>query len=98
MSIKIPLQITSILTEQSLVEDTVHYQLSGSILGVVVKVPVPVLLIERLDRVLQDDFVERAEPAPRAQPTYERAPSGYDIGIVDELDDPTFSQHFGEED
>ena len=98
MSIKLPIQITSIVTEQSLVEDTVLYELIGSVLGVEIRVPVPVSLIERLDRVLQDDFVEREPPTHQREPRYERAPSGYDIGIVDELEDPTFSQHFTEED
>ena len=98
MSIKLPIQVTSIVTEQSLVEDTILYQLVGSVLGVQIRVPVPVELIERLDRVLQDDFVESSSVVPQRETLYENAPSGYDIGIVGELEDPTFAQHFSEED
>lgn len=79
--IRINFNIESIITEQSLVDDTVNYRIVGSSLGVPLHIPVPVSFIERLDQSLQTN-----EPVPRQthmQP--QDLPAGYDIGVVDEM-------------
>lgn len=96
MTIRVNLQIQSIITEQSLVEDEINYEVFGTILGVPVRIPVPVEVIERLDRFLQGTH---EEPPPRQTKTRQPvSPAGYDIGIVDEVDDPAFRQFLAEDD
>ena len=96
MTIRVNLQIQSIITEQSLVEDQVNYEVFGTILGVPVRIPVPVEVIERLDRFLQG---AHEDPPPRSSQNQQTTtPAGYDIGIVGEVDDPAFRQFLAEED
>lgn len=95
MTIRVNLQIQSIITEQSLIEDEVNYEIYGTVLGVPLRIPVPVEIIERLDRFLQG---AHEEPPPRsARGGQASAPAGYDIGIVDEVDDPAFRQFLAED-
>ena len=95
MTIRVNLQIQSIITEQSLIEDEVTYEIYGTVLGVPLRIPVPVEVIERLDRFLQG---AHDEPPPRStRNTQASAPAGYDIGIVDEVDDPAFRQFLAED-
>lgn len=79
--IRINFNIESIITEQSLVDDTVSYQIVGNSLGVPLHIPVPVSFIERLDQSLQT-----SEPVPKQAHVHQQdLPVGYDIGVVDEV-------------
>ena len=77
--IRLNFNVESIITEQSLVDDSVNYQLIGNALGVQLAIPVPVTFIERLDKSLQAE--QPRPPQPDARGT---TPVGYDIGIVDD--------------
>ena len=77
--IRIHFNIESIVTEQSLVDDSVSYQIVGSSMGVPLSIPVPVTFIERLDQSLQGE-----QPEPRMPKQERDLPVGYDIGIVDD--------------
>lgn len=83
MSIRLPMTITSIQSNQSLIDDTVSYSLCGSILGESIVLPVNISTIKKIDSLLKgDNLVQPNEAAIVPEIIPQESPMGYDFGIM----------------